>query len=399
MSKEERKVPDLRFKGFYDDWEQRELSKVSSISKGKFYSKKDLINEGNQIILYGQLYTNYTSEISFTNQFVHPKPGSIYSKGNEVIIPASGESSEDISIASSLTSQGIILGSDLNIVTPNNSLNNTFLALTLSHGNTKKRLSKYAQGKTVVHLHGSNFKKLSIKFPSIDEQKKIKDLICKVDNLVSLHRRKRNILQKLKQIYLMKMNPKKEKISPELYFSNCSRTWEQRKLSSIYNVTMGHSPKSENYTSNPEDYILVQGNADIKNGWVKPRVWTTQITSLVMAGSILLSVRAPVGNVGKTSYDVVIGRGIASIEGDEFIYQLLSKMHMENFWRKFSTGSTFESINSKDIKDALIKVPTNKEREKIGSFLEIIDSYIVHQNDTVDSLIKLKDSYLAKMFL
>lgn len=268
------------------------------------------------------------------------------------------------------------------------------------HREVMKLSAEGARNHGLLNIPVNSFFEKNIIIPIPEkEQLEIAKFLKRLEKIIALHRRKRNILQKLKQIYLMKMNPKKEKISPELYFSNCSRTWEQRKLSSIYNVTMGHSPKSENYTSNPEDYILVQGNADIKNGWVKPRVWTTQITSLVMAGSILLSVRAPVGNVGKTSYDVVIGRGIASIEGDEFIYQLLSKMHMENFWRKFSTGSTFESINSKDIKDALIKVPTKKEREKIGSFLEIIDSYIVHQNDTVDSLIKLKDSYLAKMFL
>ncbi|WP_415735828.1 restriction endonuclease subunit S, partial [Lacicoccus alkaliphilus] len=138
---------------------------------------------------------------------------------------------------------------------------------------------------------------------------------------------------------------------------------------------MGHSPKSENYTSNPEDYVLVQGNADIINGWVSPRVWTTQITSLIKSGSILISVRAPVGNVGKTAYDVVIGRGMAAFEGDEFLYQLLNKMHIEGYWRKVSTGSTFESINSKDIKEASIHLPEHREKDNIGKFLKTLDSY------------------------
>src|SRR5699024_1066888 len=171
-----------------------------------------------------------------------------------------------------------------------------------------------------------------------------------------------------------------ERKVPELRFKGFSDDWEQRAISSVFSVTMGHSPKSENYTSNPEDYILVQGNADILNGWVYPRVWTTQITKLIKPGNILLSVRAPVGNVGKTKYPAVIGRGIASIDGDEFIFQLLEKMQFDNYWRKVSTGSTFESISSKDINNALIKFPDFNEREKIGDFLRCLDNYIeLHQ--------------------
>src|SRR5699024_6295985 len=156
---------------------------------------------------------------------------------------------------------------------------------------------------------------------------------------------------------------------------------------------MGHSPKSENYTSNPEDYILVQGNADILNGWVYPRVWTTQITKLIKPGNILLSVRAPVGNVGKTKYPAVIGRGIASIDGDEFIFQLLEKMQFDNYWRKVSTGSTFESISSKDINNALIKFPDFNEREKIGDFLRCLDNYIELHQRKIIKLLKIQQQF------
>ena len=89
---------------------------------------------------------------------------------------------------------------------------------------------------------------------------------------------------------------------------------------------MGQSPNGENYTTNPNDTILVQGNADMKNGWVLPRVYTTQITKKAGIGDLIFSVRAPVGEVGKTQYDVVIGRGVAAINGSEFIFQTLKRM-------------------------------------------------------------------------
>lgn len=258
---------------------------------------------------------------------------------------------------------------------------------------------RLSTGSTFESINSKDLRSVSFFAPKKSEKDTIGKFLIILDQEINLHQRKINILIKLKQNYLIKMYPRIRNIVPELYFIGDNQAWEQRELNSVYNVTMGHSPKSENYTSNPEDYILVQGNADIKNGWVKPRVWTTQITSLVEAGSILISVRAPVGNIGKTSYDVVIGRGIAAIEGDEFIYQLLSKMHMESYWRKFSTGSTFESINSKDIKEASIKLPVEKERKKIGDFLAIVDSYVTYHQIKVNTLVKLKKVYLHKMFL
>lgn len=143
---------------------------------------------------------------------------------------------------------------------------------------------------------------------------------------------------------------------------------------------MGQSPNSENYTENPTDHILVQGNADMKNGRVFPRVWTTQITKIADKNDLILSVRAPVGDVGKTDYNVVLGRGVAAIKGNEFLFQLLGKMKENGYWTKLSTGSTFDSINSNDIKNAEILLPRADEQDKIGLFLANLDTLItLHQ--------------------
>ncbi|MDZ5501872.1 restriction endonuclease subunit S [Enterococcus cecorum] len=163
--------------------------------------------------------------------------------------------------------------------------------------------------------------------------------------------------------------------------------WKQRKLGEVVNITMGQSPNSENYTENPDDNILVQGNADLKNGRVFPRVWTTQITKTAEKGDLILSVRAPVGSVGKTDYDVVLGRGVAGIKGNEFIFQMLGKMNIDGYWNKYSTGSTFESINSNDIIDAQIVLPKEDEQIKLGIFLHQLDEIItIHQRKPLADL-------------
>lgn len=143
---------------------------------------------------------------------------------------------------------------------------------------------------------------------------------------------------------------------------------------------MGQSPNGETYSNVPNQYILIQGNADLQNGWVIPRVWTSQMTKKAESGDLIMSVRAPAGAMGKTAYDAVIGRGVAAIKGNEFIYQLLVKRDEEGYWKSLSSGSTFESLNSDDIKKAIIFVPDKIEQDKIGNILLEFDALItLHQ--------------------
>lgn len=185
---------------------------------------------------------------------------------------------------------------------------------------------------------------------------------------------------------------------PQIRFNGYSDAWEERKLGDEVRIVMGQSPNSKNYTDDPNDYILVQGNADMKNGRVFPRVWTTQVTKQAEKDDLILSVRAPVGDIGKTAYDVVIGRGVAAIKGNEFIFQNLGKMKSDGYWTRYSTGSTFESINSTDIKEAIISVPAIEEQNKIGSFFKQLDNTIALHQRKLDLLKEQKKGYLQKMF-
>ena len=162
--------------------------------------------------------------------------------------------------------------------------------------------------------------------------------------------------------------------------------WEQRKLGDVCQITMGQSPDGATYSDIPSDYILVQGNADLKNGWVCPRIWTTQKTKTAEAGDLIMSVRAPAGAMGKTNYNVVLGRGVAGIKGNEFIYQTLVKMDEDGYWKKLAAGSTFESINSDVISNAEIAVPQDvDEQEKLGAYFHNLDHLItLHQREQED---------------
>lgn len=191
---------------------------------------------------------------------------------------------------------------------------------------------------------------------------------------------------------------KENKTKPDIRFKGFTEAWEQRKLGDIVQITMGQSPNGETYSEEPSTYILVQGNADLNNGWVVPRVWTTQLTKQADKGDLIMSVRAPAGTMGKTAYNVVIGRGVAAIKGNEFIFQSLVKMDESGYWKRLSTGSTFESLNSDNIKNAIMYVPSKEEQSKIGTNFSNLDNLITLHQRECDHLKELKKSMLKKMF-
>ena len=199
------RYPELRFPGFTDAWEQCKLGDIATLSKGNGYSKSDLSASGNPIILYGRLYTNYETTIRNVDTFVKLKDKSVISQGGEVIVPASGETAEDISRASVVKNQGVIIGGDLNVIKVNILLDPTFLALTISNGEQQKELSKRAQGKSVVHLHNSDLQEVNLIFPLLNEQRKISTLFEKMDNIITLHQRKLDHLQLQKKALLQQM--------------------------------------------------------------------------------------------------------------------------------------------------------------------------------------------------
>lgn len=196
--KEGETTPRVRFKGFEGEWEKVTIKDVATFLKGRGYSKSDLRVKGTPIILYGRIYTKYEACITNVDTYVNPLPNSIYTLGNEVVIPASGETPEDISCASAIKVRGIILGGDLNILRfDTDYYDTTFVAFSLSNGKAKKDLSNMAQGKSVVHLHNSDIEKVDMFIPSFVEQQQIASYFTNLDRQITLQTQR---LEKLKQI-------------------------------------------------------------------------------------------------------------------------------------------------------------------------------------------------------
>lgn len=196
------------------------------------------------------------------------------------------------------------------------------------------------------------------------------------------------------------MSEKKQQTKnvPELRFPEFSGKWEERKLGEVYQVKMGQSPASINYTDNNEDTVLIQGNADLKGGKISPRIFTKEVTKVADKNDILLTVRAPVGKLAIAQYKVCIGRGVCSINGNRFLYNYLQKFQNQNKWMKFSQGSTFEAISGKDIRNILIAIPNKDEQQKIGDFFSKLDRQIELEEKKLALLEEQKKGYMQKIF-
>ena len=193
------KAPETRFRGFSGAWSSEEMKSLGSFAKGSGFSKGDLKASGTPIVLYGRLYTDYQTAITQVDTFVDDRKGAVKSKGNEVVVPASGETSEDIARASALLQSGIIIGGDLNIINPCDRLDPYFLALALSNGQPKFDLARRAQGKTVVHVRAADISSVSICFPELREQQRIAAYFRSVDELILRHS---NQIKKFRQVKL-----------------------------------------------------------------------------------------------------------------------------------------------------------------------------------------------------
>ena len=276
---------------------------------------------------------------------------------------------------------------------------NDFLFYLLSRMKQTNYWAKFSTGSTFESINSNDIKSSEICLPSQDEQSVIGSLFRTLDDLLASYKDNLANYQSLKATMLSKMFPKAGQTVPEIRLDGFEEDWENKILSEVTNITMGQSPKSENYTDNPNDYILVQGNADIKDKQVVPRLWTTEVTKMAEIGDIILTVRAPVGDIGKTDYNVVIGRGVAAIKGNDFIFYTLEIMKKTGFWNRFSTGSTFESISSNDIKEAIIQIPTLKEQQAIGSYFSNLDNLINSHQEKISQLETLKKKLLQNMFI
>lgn len=396
-----RQEPRLRFKGFMETWEEKTLNDVSEIFEyglnaqavnfdgvHKYIRITDIDDESRQF-----LQENVTSpdvDFSKADNYKLQKGDLLFARTGASVGKSYLYNENDGLVYFA----GFLIRAKLNKEVDDQFI---FQNTLTNHFNRFVTLTSQRSGQPGIN--SKEYSEFEFLAPSLPEQTHLSLFFRRLDSQIA---ESRSVLEKsrqLKKAMLAKMFPANGEKTPKIRFKGFEGEWECRKLGDVVEIVMGQSPSSTSYTDNPSDFILVQGNADMKNGKVCPRVWTTECIRLGAAGDIVMSVRAPVGDVGKTDYDIVVGRGVCAIKGNEFIYQTLCKMKLDGYWNSLSSGSTFEAINSNDVKNSEILIPIQEEQTAIGNFFRQLDETIALQSAEVEKLNQLKKGLLAAMLV
>lgn len=403
-----RKAPELRFAGFDGEWEEKKLSTIAKFSKGKGYSKNDISNGKYPIYLYGQMYTNYKSQINEVETYTDSiKVNSILSKGNEVVIPSSGETAEDLARASHMNISNVLLGGDLNIIEPNDGVNSHFLALELSNGSVKRSLSKKAQGKSVVHLYNSDIKNQKINYTKFEEQEKIGDLFKKIDDLIEIQEGKVAKMEDFKKSMLQKMFPKKDELVPDFRFDGFDGELNSFRINELIEYSNGNTLEPL-ITENGDLEVLNLNSVSI-NGQLKgtSKYISSPYPTLEKNDIIMILSDIAHGNlIGKTavipeSNKYVLNQRVAQLKPKNIDSYFLSYYinHNQKDLYALSAGTSQLNLSKTEILKYYVRIPALEEQEKIGQLFKNLDTQIENEEKLLDSYKMMKKSLLQKMFV
>ena len=396
MSSKKHQIPAIRFKGFTDAWEQRKLGDLAEVRTGKAFSSADFNDDGEYLVVTNKNIQDDMNGIASVGDRIDISEETILNnyllKGNNILVTMDGV---NIGKTGKYSNEKSVLAQRVGRL---NSEQLEFIYQVTNDNKFLTEMNKLSVGNAIKHISLKQISDYSFAAPINEkEQEKIGIFFKQLDDTITLHQRQLDNYKQLKKSMKQKIFDQKLRFKDA--DGNDYPKWKRRTLGEISEIIMGQSPDSANYTSNEQDTVLIQGNADLNGGRITPRIYTTQITKTCEAGDIILTVRAPVGDLAIANTRACIGRGVCAIKGDLYIYQYLEMIRDTDGWRKIIQGSTFESINSNDVKDLPIDVPSSEERKKIAEFFKALDRRIEKSTQRVESMKQFRKGLMQQMFV
>ena len=377
------------------------MSDIADLSKGIGISKDQLSADGEPCILYGELYTKYKSEtikevISKTNI---DNTKLVKSKANDVIIPCSGETAEEIATARCVLKDDVLLGGDLNIIRLH-VYDGSFMSYQLN-GKRKYDIAKVAQGVSVVHLYGEHLKNIKTINPSLNEQKKIANLLSLLDDRISTQNKIIEDLKKLKYAISKYLFERKDLFENKI------------KLSKVAELKNGYAFQSSKYNALGKWKILtianVAGERYVKTNECNCIIeipYDIQKHQKLEANDILISLTGNVGRVSLCTEGLFLLNqrvGLLQLkvsEDREYIYQALSSHKFENSMIACAQGAAQMNIGKGDVENYILPYSFNKENiNSVASVLKNYDKYIINEINMLSMLHSQKQYLLRQMFI
>ena len=364
-----------------EGWIEKTLGELFDFSGGLSKSRADLSDSGYPYLHYGDIHgTNlpYVDEANPNNPRlkidVNKVTTSSLLKDGDVVFVDASEDDEGTSryvVVRNKDNKPFISGLHTIVAkSKTDELDNQFREFCFQTQHIKDQFKHYAVGTKVTGISKNNIGKIILHFPTDkSEQSAIANILSDIDEyILSLER----LITKKKAI---KQGAMQNLLTGKTRLKGFKGEWVEKKLGEVGEITMGQSPNSDGYNNERQGLPLVQGNADIENRETIIRFYTKQITKQANECDIILTVRAPVGNVARVKFNCCLGRGVCSIKGNDFLYHLL--VFIEPNWSNLSNGSTFDSINSAELSNVKLFLPYNlAEQTAIATILSDMDAEI-----------------------
>ena len=361
-------VPNLRFPEFQGEWKEERMADIADLYKGTGISKDQLSVDGEPCILYGELYTKYKSETikEVISKTSIDNAKLVRSKANDVIIPCSGETAEDIATARCVLKDNILLGGDLNIIRLRG-YDGSFISYQLN-GKRKYDIAKVAQGVSVVHLYGEHLKGVKTINPCLDEQKKIAGLLTLLDERIATQNKIIDKLQSLIKGIAYKLFQTARTTKPLLEFAP--------------NITSG-TDKSGSGT------IPLYGSTGI--------IGTVKNAS--QKGNIVLVAR--VGTIGTVQYvnePCGVSDNALIVEAGEMTKYIYHFLKTYNFAR-ITSGTTQPLITASSLKKAAIPTYDIESQTRIVLCLNGLEKKLDIAKQYLSEIAVMKQYLLRQMFI
>jgi len=373
-----------------EDWDISQIIDIADVRTGPFGSalhEKDYVDNGTPIITVEHL-GDFGVEADYHEI---PKVSdedkrrlAIYELEEDDIV-FSRVGAIDRNALITIDEAGWLFSGRLLRVRPNpKRVHSTYLSYHFHTDEFKARVRRIAVGQTMASLNTQILESILVVLPPLPEQRAIAQVLSDADAWIAALDKLIAKKRAIKQAAMDELLTGRTRLPGFQKKPGTKRTevglipedWEVKQLGDVSEIIMGQSPQSEFYNYEGEGLPLIQGNADIANRKTIARTHTTQLTKLCLPGDTIMTVRAPVGKIGKAIFKACLGRGVCAIRhSGDYIYHYL--VLMESKWDKTAKGSTFDSVDARDVRAMLVVMPDNlQERYAISHVLADMDAEI-----------------------
>ncbi|MFD1484645.1 restriction endonuclease subunit S [Lacticaseibacillus baoqingensis] len=382
MNTNKQMVPELRFKGFTDAWEERKLKELGDIQTGNTPPTSNLDNYSTDGVLWVTPTDIKTLVISDTAKKLSEVgvTKARIAKAGSILVTSIASIGKN-----TLVTMDAGFNQQINSLTPTPK-NDSYFLLTQSEKWSEK-MKKTAASATMQIVNKTDFSNISTFVPvHKEEQQKIGSFFRQLDETIALHQRKLYLLKEQKKGYLQKLFPKNGSKFPQLRFAGFTDAWEKRPIKKIASVNGGKDYKHLNKGDIPVygtgGYMLSVDQAlSQEDGIGIGRKGTINSPYIL---------RAPYWTVDTLFY--VIPKGTQDIN---FLYAIFQRVN----WKKYDESTGVPSLSKQTINAVEVTTPTQAEQELIGTMFKQLDNLIAVNQRKVELLKKLKQAYLQKMFV